>query len=104
VPPRKGEEPDNGPHQTGQDDAEPGEAGEDGALGQARRVLPGRSNALLITLALVGIVAGLAVLWSPAAPRVQRVQDTAKAMGMIREALVARAMAISSTGSLPVRT
>lgn len=60
--------------------------------------------ALLITLALVGIIAGMAVLWiaSSAATDAQRVQDTARAMGMIRDALVARAAGdLNRPGSLP---
>jgi type II secretory pathway pseudopilin PulG len=60
--------------------------------------------ALLITLALVGIIAGMVVLWaaSSAATDAQRVQDTARAMGMIRDALVARAAGdLNRPGSLP---
>ncbi len=60
--------------------------------------------ALLITLALVGIVVGLAVLWvaSSSATQAQRVQKSAKAMGMIRDALVARAAGdLNRPGSLP---
>jgi type II secretory pathway pseudopilin PulG len=63
-----------------------------------------RGAALLITLALIGIIAGLALLWmaSSSATQAQRVQDTAVAMGMIRDALVGRAASdFSRPGSLP---
>jgi hypothetical protein len=60
--------------------------------------------ALLITLALVGIVGGMAIVWvaQSSASEARRVQDTAKAMGMIRDALVARAASdFNRPGSLP---
>lgn len=60
--------------------------------------------ALLITLALVAIIGGLALLWliSPGVTQAQRTQDSAKAMAMIRDALIARAARDENRpGSLP---
>jgi type II secretory pathway pseudopilin PulG len=63
-----------------------------------------RGAALLITLALIGVICGLAVLWVAGgnATQAKRVQKSARAMGMIRDALVARAAAdLNRPGSLP---
>lgn len=60
--------------------------------------------ALLITLVLIGILGALAVVWiaSSGATEARRVQDTARAMGMIRDALIARAASdLNRPGSLP---
>jgi hypothetical protein len=63
-----------------------------------------RGAALLITLALVATIAGLSLLWvaSSGATQAKRAQDSARAMGMIRDALVARAAGdLNRPGSLP---
>ena len=60
--------------------------------------------ALLITLVLIGVLAALAAVWvvNSGATEARRVQDTARAMGMIRDALIARAASdLNRPGSLP---
>jgi hypothetical protein len=74
--------------------------------GRSRSVRSGvqRGAALLVTLALVAIIVGLAVLWvaNTGASEAHRLQENAKIMGLIRDALVARAATDSSRpGSLP---
>jgi type II secretory pathway pseudopilin PulG len=60
--------------------------------------------ALLVLLALIGVVASLTVVWvaSGQSLEAERTQNTARNMGLIRDALIARAAAdLNRPGSLP---
>jgi hypothetical protein len=78
-----------------------------GAAEERRRRTRARKQhgaALLITLVLIGLLAVLAGIWivGSGASEPQRVQDTARAMGMIGDALIARAAGDRNRpGSLP---
>ncbi len=76
------------------------------STGRSGGMWPGvqQGAALLITLALVAVIGALAVTWMAGTgpTQAQRLQNSAEAMGMIRNALIARAAAdLSRPGSLP---